>query len=145
MTIPHAERNPDLLGDLAKELPGILAWAVRGCLDWQADGRGSHGLRVPERVTGATASYRENEDIVGAFIEDCCVLGVGRTPISRLFEAFEMWCEENKNTPVGKHRFNERIKGLEGVKDTKYGGAMSWSGLGLKTYQQARTPEPAGA
>ena len=32
VTIPEQERDPRLTQKLAEELPGILAWAVRGCL-----------------------------------------------------------------------------------------------------------------
>ena len=33
---PEAERDLDLPTKLRAEWPGILAWAVRGCLRWQA-------------------------------------------------------------------------------------------------------------
>ena len=36
--IPLAERDLDLPSKLQVEWPGILAWAVRGCLKWQREG-----------------------------------------------------------------------------------------------------------
>jgi putative DNA primase/helicase len=45
VTIPEAERDKDLPDKLRRELPGILAWAVQGCLDWQRE-----GLGMPEPV-----------------------------------------------------------------------------------------------
>jgi hypothetical protein len=65
VTISPEEEDKELLAKLRAELPGILAWAVRGCLEWQRK-----GLDVPEEVTVATAEYREDQDFFGAFIED---------------------------------------------------------------------------
>jgi putative DNA primase/helicase len=36
---------------LRKELPGILNWAIAGCLAWQ-----KHGLHTPAKVDAATAT-----------------------------------------------------------------------------------------
>ena len=65
MTIPEAEVDPKLTDKLRAELPGILAWAVRGCLDWQA-----HGLGNAEAVHQATAEYRESSDVMGAWFTE---------------------------------------------------------------------------
>ena len=47
----------DLDGKLETELPGIFAWAVRGCLEWQTD-----GLGLPAAVEEATREYRADEE-----------------------------------------------------------------------------------
>jgi putative DNA primase/helicase len=47
--IPQAERDKNLDQLLLAELPGILAWAVRGCLDWQA----LNDLKEPQAVLTA--------------------------------------------------------------------------------------------
>jgi len=38
VTIPEPERDRHLLKKLKEELPGIMAWAVRGCLEWIENG-----------------------------------------------------------------------------------------------------------
>jgi putative DNA primase/helicase len=38
VTIPEEERDVELGAKLQVELPGILAWAIQGCLIWQAEG-----------------------------------------------------------------------------------------------------------
>ena len=46
VTIPDgSERDPELKGKLKAEYPGILAWMVRGCLDWQENGLRAAGSR----------------------------------------------------------------------------------------------------
>ena len=52
---------------LQAELPGIMAWLARGCLEWQ-----ERGLDPPAKVRDAVAAYRKKEDTLGEFIEDCC-------------------------------------------------------------------------
>ena len=47
--IAASERDPDLPTKLRAEWPGILAWAVRGCRKWQAE-----GLTQPTAVRSAT-------------------------------------------------------------------------------------------
>ena len=65
MTIPPAERDPGLAEKLNKEWPGILAWAIEGCLEWQRI-----GLAPPSAVVEATQNYLTEEDAVGRFIAE---------------------------------------------------------------------------
>ena len=67
VTIPAEERDTDLPDKLKAELPGILAWMIQGCFDWQRI-----GLAPPKVVTDATASYLEAEDALAAWIDDSC-------------------------------------------------------------------------
>ncbi len=68
--------DKDLMKKLRAEAPGILAWAVRGCLRWQQE-----GLGLPGAVKQATDEYQREADIVGEFMEEQCVLDVeGQVP-----------------------------------------------------------------
>ena len=84
----EGDKRDRCLGDkLRAEADGILAWMVRGCLDWQ-----KQGLGEPQDVVTATAQYRLEEDIVGQFITDCCVVGREYTArASHLRQSFEQW------------------------------------------------------
>jgi putative DNA primase/helicase len=82
---------------LRLELPGILAWAVKGCLAWQRDGLGTAAA-----VTRATTAYRAEEDALGGFIEECCDLG-DDYEIARLTlrEEYEAYCRDVGARPLG--------------------------------------------
>jgi P4 family phage/plasmid primase-like protien len=58
--------DPDLEAKLREEWPGILAWAIRGCVDWQAN-----GLVRPGVVLQATAEYFAAQDTFQQWQEEC--------------------------------------------------------------------------
>jgi len=88
--IPPEQRDKSLKEKLQKELPGILAWAVKGCLDWH-----THGLQEPPEVQQATANYRAEMDVLGRFIQEACLTDhIMRTKSTVLWEAFRAWCLE---------------------------------------------------
>lgn len=55
--IPDDQQDKGLKAALRAELPGVLAWAVAGCLLWQ-----QYGLGAPLEVTHATDQYRRESD-----------------------------------------------------------------------------------
>jgi putative DNA primase/helicase len=69
VTIPLEERDKDLLEKLKKEWPGILQWAVKGCLKWQ-----KLGLAQPAAVRAASEAYFKEEDAIANWIEDRCAV-----------------------------------------------------------------------
>jgi putative DNA primase/helicase len=86
----HRVERPDrhLPAVLRAEAPGILAWAVRGCLDWQR-----HGLGEPVAVRDATADYRQEQDTVANFLDARCELADdGLAPAGLLYEAYKNHC-----------------------------------------------------
>lgn len=90
------ERPADkyLAEKLKDESCGILAWLVRGCLEWQQH----QGLDPPPAVQEATTSYRRDEDNLSDFIEDCCIVNAELSAgASELYAAFSEWWVENIN------------------------------------------------
>jgi len=67
VTIPAEQINKNLTAELKQEAPGILAWMIEGCLEWQRI-----GLCSPKVVTDATDSYLESQDVLGEWLEECC-------------------------------------------------------------------------
>ncbi|NTV12349.1 MAG: hypothetical protein HGA96_00200 [Desulfobulbaceae bacterium] len=128
VTIPAEERDRNLPAKLKGEWPGILAWAVRGCLEWQKAGLGD-----PEAVIKATMSYRTEMDVFNDFLTDCC-LETGQLQVTSmaLYAAYTKWCEENGEKPLAKTILGRRLKD-RGLKQVRVGssGAKAWLGLGL--------------
>lgn len=83
------DADPNLENVLKGEAEGILAWAVRGCLEWQR-----RGLDAPERVLTATRQYQAESDPVTGFLEARCVQAEGaRSQSGELFKAYQKWCD----------------------------------------------------
>jgi len=83
--ISEDAKDPELSVKLKSELPGILAWAVRGCIEWQRA-----GLIPPAAVIKAVKEYRETEDVFQSWINECCTLDENkRTPAAALMSSFK--------------------------------------------------------
>jgi putative DNA primase/helicase len=111
VTIPEDEQDKALAEKLSEELPGILAWAVRGCSEWQRV-----GLDPPVEVRAATEAYRDEMDTIGDFITDRCVLSANaQEETGKLRKAYERWCEDAGETPLGTRAFSQALeaRGLE--------------------------------
>ena len=89
VTVPPEKRDPNLAEHLKAEWPGILQWAIDGCLTWQRD-----GLAPPASVLAATADYLAGQDAIAAWIDECCE----RDPQAwesraDLYASFKAWAE----------------------------------------------------
>ena len=94
-------RDPNLKKDLRSEYPGILAWMVRGCLEWQRI-----GLQPPALVKDAVEAYQDREDNVSGFLRDCCGFSHGLTCGSGLlYTGYQVWCEEEGEEALAKRAF----------------------------------------
>ena len=99
------KRDKTLRDKLKAEAPGILAWLVRGCLEWQAV-----GLQEPAAVKGAKEAYREEEDLIGQFIAECCVIAPGaKVKGGELYQAYTAWAKESGINPMNNISFGRRI------------------------------------
>jgi putative DNA primase/helicase len=91
--IPEAQRDKKLTEKLiADELPGILAWGVKGACEYLAN-----GLRIPETVRAATDEYRAEMDQMHEFWGQWLVFGEERawTTAEALRDALDAWAKAN--------------------------------------------------
>jgi len=118
--IPEVERDPEVkrrLRDPSESGPAILAWAIKGCLEWQ-----KNGLQVPKKVAHATDKYREEMDTLSDFLADRCVEHTGaRVVVDELYRAYKNWAEESGERPMSKRALGMRLsdRGFESGHDGK--------------------------
>lgn len=127
VTIPGEEQDRRLPEKLYVELPGILAWAVQGCLDWQRNGLGE-----PQEVWDATSKYREDMDVLGSFIGERCLINPEvQVSIKELYNAYVEWAKASGEYVSSKVVFGQRLaeRGFTKARGTK--GVWYWSGIGL--------------
>jgi putative DNA primase/helicase len=112
-----AAADADLLVKLRLELPGILAWAVRGAVEWYAA-----GLQAPPCVLASTAEYRKAEDPLDAFLEAACDVGPEHQAGGReLHLAYTQWADDLK------------LHGRDRMTATRLGRLLSERFRGTKT------------
>lgn len=131
VTIPEHERDLELPTKLRDEFPGILAWAVQGCLDWQ-----QRGLDTPAAVLDATSDYRDDMDVVGAFLDDCTETRLGHlTQSSVLHTRFDYWARANGHEPLTAKALAARLV-ERGFTKRKTKTGAHWEGIGLTSTEE---------
>jgi putative DNA primase/helicase len=54
------------------------------------------GLCPPAVVLDATKEYRSQQDVLGTFLRECCIMNTSSVVgASRLYGAFKIWCDDN--------------------------------------------------
>jgi P4 family phage/plasmid primase-like protien len=133
------ENDPDfdkkLLEKLLAEAAGILAWAVRGCKWWIEEGLGE-----PPEISQANVEWREHDDPLKEFLEDCCeVEDEAWCRSAELSDVYAWWCKrEHERYPLGREAFGERIraKGFQASRSRR-----SADGKQMRTYEGVRVRE----
>jgi len=139
--IPKAERDKLLDERLQQEISGILAWAVRGCLDWQKQGE----LREPDAVTEATTTYRTEMDTIARFLEECCMRGnpdVAKVKASTLARAYQAWCKHTGEIPLPNRAFITEVEQHGYPRERGTANQYYWHGLGLVDTSEERYSSP---
>jgi len=123
-------RDVHLREALRAELPGILAWAVRGCLDWQRD-----GLTPPARIVEETRELFESFDPLADFLAEACViLPSAKVESGALWLKYQTWCEEHGRQPAFRQPqvFSRNLGQREGITPARRHGGRYLIGVGLK-------------
>ncbi len=123
--------DPTLGDTLKRELPGILNWAIEGCLAWQRQGLEP----TPAVVREAVDDYRTEADVLAEFLTSACETdATATTGLTDLYAAYSTWADDNSVSSrerLGRNtlarRLDERYK-----RGPKRDGAC-FVGIALKT------------
>lgn len=138
VNIPADKVDKNLKYKLRQEFPQIFAWAVEGCMKWQADG----SLGDPVRVIEATKDYKQEMDLIAAFVEQCVVIDYTvdeKVMASDLFSVYKAWAKENNEWEMTSKRFGMEMakKTPEKVKTSK---GMAYGKIRLTDYAKGFLP-----
>ncbi len=128
VSIPVEVQKPrhEVMAMFRAEFPGILAWAVQGCLEWQRE-----GLGVPDEVIAATKEYEAEQDTLAMFLSDRCVcVPNARAPSNALYKAYRQWAEEHGEGPMS-HKLFASCLSERGFKKTRQNTGVLYMGVGL--------------
>jgi putative DNA primase/helicase len=139
VSIPKDRQKPrhEVMAMFQAELPGILNWAIEGCLEWQRD-----GLGVPEEIAAATQEYEAEQDTFAMFLDERCV----RTPNARassleLYQAYRAWSEQRGESAVTHKTFASLMSERSFAKSKTKTGAI-YFGIGLVGVAHFDLPRP---
>lgn len=105
VTIPPEERDRNLVNKLRNELPGILNWAIKGCLTWQRS-----GLKPPKKVLAATENYREEMDVMGQWLNDNCEIAPEKNAnATALYTDYLEWATDNTGWTYKQTMFGRKL------------------------------------
>lgn len=132
-------KDLDLKTKLMAEGGKILNWMIEGCLMWQ-----KHGLNKPAIVQNATDRYFTEQDTLGQWIADCCVMGrdAQATPTKLALNYSEYTGEKISakrmtamlNRLSGQYRLTNEVCKTPGRKSTQ----RVWKGIGIQTDDACR-------
>jgi putative DNA primase/helicase len=132
VTIPPDEQDGDLLRKLEVELPGILNWALQGCREWQGT-----GLKPPSIISEAVLKYRDESDMFGRFIEECCTTQASASIMaSDIYAAYQKFAEEAGERGIHARDFAAEML-HRGYERKRMNSGMKYCGVGLARHSRA--------
>jgi len=136
VTIPDAEIDKTLPRKLLAEAEGILAWAVAGAREWR-----QNGLGKPPEVVAANDDWRSENDQLGRFVEDCCVVSESLGGKARpLYECYRQWAEGAGENAITETLFGRRLKDRGFLKEHRRYGTV-YTGIALRAAVSASGEE----
>jgi putative DNA primase/helicase len=138
VTIPEHERDLELTKKLKAEWPGILAWIIQGCVEWQKT-----GLRPPAAVREATDAYLESEDAIAAWLEERCERDPNAWESSTtIFASWSAWAAAAGEYVGSQKQLTQKLEkrgGFVGKRTNKSQGMSGMSGLRILPEETPRS------
>jgi putative DNA primase/helicase len=130
-TYQPEQPDEELFDKLKPEWPAILAWAIKGAVDWyECGGLGD----VPKVVAEETQDYFESQDDVKSWIDECCLIHGNYSDTSQhLYASYEKWCKENGVHPGSQKELISTLKKQHGCrKDPSHRTMRGLIGIAVK-------------
>jgi len=125
--IPEEKQDKHLEEKLKQEASGILNWLLEGVSRWRKE-----GMKAPKEVLAATDEYRNDMDVIGNFVRDCCVQKPGiMVKVRDLYNAYQKWCAENNERTASERFLALRLQEI-GFDRYRNAEARYWRNVGLK-------------
>lgn len=136
-TIPKDEVDKHLPEKLRNELPGILRWAVDGCIKWQHEGLGE-----PDEIKAATDEYKEEMDLLSNFIDEHCIItSTAKVSVNEVHKVYIKWADENGEYPMKLRAFSSRLQMRGFLKRKSTGNKTFFFGIGLMADYKDQLPK----
>lgn len=96
--VPFEQMDHALEDKLIEEYPQILAWMIRGALEWQRI-----GLAPPQSVKAPTEEYFEEEDAITTWVREYLdPVPSATTELATLFDSWREWCNRYNRLVAGR-------------------------------------------
>lgn len=100
VTIPESAVDKKLSHKLMQELPDILSWIAEGYKLWKTE-----GLRKPKVIADAVEEYRNEMDVISAFLASDYVVQGGEVKAQALYAVYCQWCSESNEYKMPSRKF----------------------------------------
>ena len=120
--------DPYLREALEAEISGILNWAVEGCLAWQKE-----GLPVPQKIQEAVEDYRQEQDMLRDFLEECTYFSpYAITPVKEIYDRYLDWIYEQRTKPISRKRFSQFLAERKEIQRVRRNDGIYFQGIALR-------------
>ena len=124
-TFTAQEQDKALQSKLMVELPGILNWALKGCLEWQQE-----GLNPPSVIEEQVAEYKSSMDSISQFLRDECEVQPDCSyPASQFYSAYRNWCLTVGKKPKTSAAFKRAMESTPSVYQKRTSSGNCWVGI----------------
>jgi P4 family phage/plasmid primase-like protien len=140
--IPESREVKNYAEVLSEEAgEAIMAWIVEGAVAFHKQG---YRLIKPECVENLFDQYRQENDWLGEFIDECCETGIGLSCLSgKLFSQYVEWGKKTHGYTRRSDEFKREME-KKGYASRRSSRGVEWIGIEVndelspKTYWQAK-------
>ena len=144
-TVPPEARDPNLKHTLTNDpaaRSALLAWALKGCLNWRQAGLGRSGLAIPGEVASVTDAYRAKQDALADWwtelLRDHTLSAAGFCVGELIRSNYTGWAASEGAHTVSAPRLNTYLE-TRGLRKARRGGVRGWEGIFANKAEVSKT------